>query len=251
MTIRTIFSTYRRPLNSLVWRRKNQSCASKNWSRGRVSSTVASRLARIVAKSILRMRTIIGLADSIKAIMEARCGGAVAKLAKINQVVNGVCTSRKMMKMMTWMRSRTTKPRKPRSMYAVLAVKKSVTWSMTALVIQTWKLVERQSKNLKGSKRWKTSVSSTRIQSCKLRNCSKKQWWFQSNMMKRGTKRRSATPTIPSCVAWWSSMTTITHCTIRTCLSRTPSTPTMTSSKKRVRKRPVSIQLEAVRHLLP
>lgn len=60
---------------------------------------VALRHAKIVVKSIQRMRTTIGLVDSIKVTMEAKCGGAVEKLAKISQDVNGVCTNQKMMKM--------------------------------------------------------------------------------------------------------------------------------------------------------
>lgn len=60
---------------------------------------VASRLAKIAARSTLIKRTSTGPVASIRVIMAVRCGGAAARSAKISPVASSASTSPRMMRM--------------------------------------------------------------------------------------------------------------------------------------------------------
>jgi hypothetical protein len=78
----------------------------------------------------MKKKTSIGVVDSIRATMVARCGGAVVSKGRTSLGASSASTRARMMKTTTWQMNRRVK-NKQISMYAALAVRRLVTLSMT------------------------------------------------------------------------------------------------------------------------
>ena len=141
MIILKKFWHFRRPVSNFTWTRRNRKFEFRSSSNAKVNSIPGCRLAKIVAESTMKKKTSSGAAELIMALTVAKCGGAVANLARTSLAVGTALTSPRMTMRMKRTPTLVTVISKMTSTFVAHAVKKSVTLLMIVHATQTSKLV--------------------------------------------------------------------------------------------------------------